>query len=43
MVNNIAALYLSSDVAVLIVFCLLLVTLRFRPDGLLVKAVAERL
>ena len=42
-VNNVAALYLSSDVAVLIVFCLLMVTLRFRPNGLLVKAVAERL
>lgn len=42
-VNNVAALYLSSDVAVLIVFCLLLITLRFRPNGFLVKAVAERL
>jgi len=42
-VNNIASLYLSSDVAVLIVFCLLLITLRFRPYGLLVKSVGERL
>lgn len=42
-VNNVAALYLSSDVAVLLVFCLLMVTLRFRPHGLLVKGVAERL